>query len=117
MDKRLIDANALKLLLREYCIDGDEVVAKWYDIMGVDEVVDRAPTIGAVPRWIPCENRLPKVGREVLCQCRANIIEVLCLEENGSWENPSSFRHYLNSFVIAWMPLPDPYEEGGKDDE
>ena len=34
---RLIDADALKPLLREHCIDGDEVVAKWYDIMGVDE--------------------------------------------------------------------------------
>ena len=49
---RLIDADALKPLLREYCIDGDEVVAKWYDIMGVDEVVDRAPTIDAVPATI-----------------------------------------------------------------
>lgn len=46
---RLIDADALKPLLREYCVDGDEVVMKWYDIMGVDEVVDRAPTVDAVP--------------------------------------------------------------------
>lgn len=46
---RLIDADALKPLLREYCVDGDEVVAKWYDIMGIDEVVDRAPTVDAVP--------------------------------------------------------------------
>lgn len=46
---RLIDADALKPLLREYCVDDDEVVMKWYDIMGVDEVVDRAPTIDAVP--------------------------------------------------------------------
>lgn len=45
---RLIDADALKPLLREYCVDDDEVVMKWYDIMGVDEVVDRAPTIDAV---------------------------------------------------------------------
>lgn len=46
---RLIDADALKPLLREYCVDDDEVVMKWYDIMGVDEVVDRAPTVDAVP--------------------------------------------------------------------
>lgn len=46
---RLIDADALKPLLREYCVDDDEVVMKWYDIMGVDEVIDRAPTIDAVP--------------------------------------------------------------------
>lgn len=57
---RLIDADALKPLLREYCVDDDEVVMKWYDIMGVDEVIDRAPTIDAVPvvRCKDCKHRI-----------------------------------------------------------
>lgn len=57
---RLIDADALKPLLREYCVDDDEVVMKWYDIMGVDEVIDRAPTIDAVPvvRCKGCKRRM-----------------------------------------------------------
>lgn len=46
---RLIDADALMERLKEYCIDGDEQVMQWYDIMGIDEAIDNAPTIDAVP--------------------------------------------------------------------
>lgn len=46
---RLIDADALKERLKEYCIDGDEQAVQWYDIMGIDETIDNAPTIDAVP--------------------------------------------------------------------
>lgn len=46
---RLIDADALKERLKEYCIDGDEQAMQWYDIMGIDETIDNAPTIDAVP--------------------------------------------------------------------
>ena len=110
---RLIDADALK---KEFPHDGD-----WdYPVNTnsfVVETINNAPTIDAVPRWIPCKERLPEVGEEVLCQCRANIIEVLCLEKSGFWENQSSFRNYLNSFVIAWMPLPEPYKGEKEDDE
>lgn len=45
---RLIDADALKERLKEYCIDGDEQAVQWYDIMGIDETIDNAPTIDAV---------------------------------------------------------------------
>ena len=45
---RLIDADALKERLKEYCIDGDEQAMQWYDIMGIDEAIDNAPTIDAV---------------------------------------------------------------------
>lgn len=47
---RLIDADALKERLKEYCIDGDEQAVQWYDIMGIDETIDNAPTIDAVPK-------------------------------------------------------------------
>ena len=106
---RLIDADALKYKQQVMYKkgDSDELFVEWF-ITATE--IDNAPTIDAVPQWIPCEERLPKVGEEVLCQCRANIIEVLCLGERGFWENPSSFRHHFNSFVIAWMPLPEPYD-------
>lgn len=114
---RPIDADALKPLLREYCVDDDEVVMKWYDIMGVDEVIDRAPTIDAVPRWIPCKERLPE-------------LDEICLVT----EKDGSIRHcYFDSVdpvlfatveegmyvknVVAWMPLPEPYGGERKDNE
>lgn len=104
---RLIDADKLKI----DHIEEDETSDDVYVYRYVSETqIDNAPTI-EIPQWIPCEKELPKVGEEVLCQCRANIIEVLCLNERGFWENPSSLRHYFNSFVIAWMPLPEPYKE------
>ena len=98
---RLIDADALMEAIRTDVMGG----------LNYESFIKEAPTIDAAPHWILCEERLPEVGEEVLCQCRANIIEVLCLEENGFWENPSALRSYLKSFVVAWMPLPEPYEE------
>lgn len=59
--------------------------------------------------WIPCSERLPKQGQEVICQCRARIIKVLKLDANGDWYQDAD-HCYMSGFVIAWMPLPEPYE-------
>ena len=66
--------------------------------------------ISLEPQWIPCSDRLPKQGQEVICQCRARIIKVLKLDANGDWYQDAD-HCYMSGFVIAWMPLPDPYEE------
>lgn len=62
------------------------------------------------PRWIPCESKLPDVRQWVLCYCRAGIMDALRLTEDGSWEKIYPRVKYMQSFVIAWMPLPKPYE-------
>lgn len=116
---RPIDADTLLKRPIWFCGGwmGDSYAEGYMDALDkVEEVIKSEPTI-EMPRWIPCKERLPKVGEEVLCQCRANIIEVLYLDKFGFWENPSSFRHFLNSFVIAWMPLPESYTEERKDNE
>lgn len=59
-------------------------------------------------KWIPVGERLPELGRRVLCQCRANIYEILKLTVDG-WYYDSD-HCYMESFVIAWMPLPEPYK-------
>lgn len=61
--------------------------------------------------WIPCSEKLPKQGQEVICQCRASIIKVLKLDANGDWYQDAD-HCYMGGFVIAWMPLPEPYKEG-----
>lgn len=45
---RLIDADGLKARLKEYCVDGDTDIEKYYEIMGIDECIDETPTVDAV---------------------------------------------------------------------
>ena len=59
-------------------------------------------------QWIPCSERLPEVGQGVLCQCKANIMDVLRLTDEDCWYREPDTT-YIGSFVIAWMPLPKPY--------
>lgn len=72
--------------------------------------IDAQPTIDAVPQWIPCSERLPEVRQWVLCQCRAGIMDVLRLTADGSWNKNYPNTEYMGGFVVAWMPLPKPYE-------
>lgn len=59
-------------------------------------------------RWIPVSERLPELGEKVLCQCQAGIYEVLKLTVNGWYFDIDHC--YMESFVIAWMPLPEPFK-------
>lgn len=61
-------------------------------------------------QWIPTSERLPKVREWVLCQCRAGIMDVLRLTEDGSWNKNYPHAEYMSGFVIAWMPLPEPWK-------
>ena len=61
-------------------------------------------------RWISCSERMPRQGQEVICQCRANMIKVLKLDACGDWYQDAE-HCYMSGFVIAWMPLPEPYKE------
>lgn len=75
----------------------------------VMEKINELPSITPQQtRWIPVSERLPELGERVLCQCQANIYEVLKLTVDGWYYNPNHC--YMESFVIAWMPLPQPYK-------
>lgn len=89
---------------------GDELTDGYND--GIDmaiTVISKLPSSQSEQRWIPCSERLPKFGERVLCQCQSNIYEVLKLTVDGWYYNPSHC--YMESFVIAWQPLPQPYTE------
>ena len=75
----------------------------------IREVINALPQ--ADPQWIPISKGLPKIGEWVLCQCRAGIMDVLRLTEDGFWEKNHPYTVYMSGFVIAWMPLPEPYKE------
>ena len=102
--KRLIDADDLKRALVTNGFRND------VDMMMTLETINNAPTIDAEPHWIPCSEKLPEIGQWVLCQCRAGIMDLLRFTADGSWDKDYPNTEYMSSFVIAWMPLPKPYE-------
>lgn len=58
----------------------------------------------AEQRWIPCEERLPEEGQEILATTTDN-----------AWGDVVIIRTYykeMHKSVIAWMPLPETYREG-----
>ena len=60
--------------------------------------------------WIPCSEWLPEDGKRVLITGYYNgkLITDVAIHEYGCWDccDDSS---YDDKDVIAWMPLPDPY--------
>ena len=66
--------------------------------------------------WIPVSERMPKDMEFVLCYCRGNQYMILRQHLNDWYGdkydlNTDLLRVYMKSFVIAWMPLPQPYKE------
>jgi len=62
--------------------------------------------------WTSTGDELPELEKYVLCQCRAGIVEILRLTEYGWLDDEEC--HYMQGFVIAWMPLPEPYKEANR---
>lgn len=61
--------------------------------------------------WIPCSERLPKKDEYVLCSLNEEnpiIIHTVIIAQYDS----GSYWH--NGTVIAWQPLPEPYNQKGE---
>lgn len=68
--------------------------------------------------WIPCENELPKLEGRYLCSYNykdggRNYVQVLSYYAN---DKKPHFQHegYQGLEVVAWQPLPAPYNTKGK---
>lgn len=134
---RLIDADALKKSVPNTHVDIFENCrnCELLDDEQVEELIDNAPTIDAVPKWIPCEERLPNDDEDVLISyCHKEgegdtshvYIDITSygqmyfggnrVGDYKHWRAP--FEYFESNYeVIAWMPLPEPYEAERKDDE
>lgn len=84
----------------------------WNDALTA--INDIQPSAEPEQRWIPCKTVLPEKGQYVLCQCRAGIMDVLHLTDDNGWYKDST-HIYMHGFVLAWMPLPEPWK--GEEDE
>ena len=135
MAQRLIDANALKEVidcghLRNPC----EVCFSELDVVNL---IDAQPTIDAEPHWIPVSERLPEFDVKVLAyvknkdpEGRFNKDGIYTAElkdkvpmhdpegKKNFWGIPGydsewtvwAWSYFTEPNVLAWMPLPEPYE-------
>ncbi|MCI8337965.1 MAG: DUF551 domain-containing protein [Lachnospiraceae bacterium] len=77
--------------------------------------VDRS-AVGYYGGWIPCSERMPETGIPVLCQWHKRngldtevYFSILHVDDDGKWVADYGMP---NGEVVAWMPLPEPYEGG-----
>ena len=100
-------------------IDADEL-KKQFPVT-VWATIDRMPTIEPEPHWIPVTERLPEVGTYVLVSKKAFPPNV-CMAHRSrdprsgkeAW-NDMLFGELDDNKVLAWMPLPEPWKEGGQE--
>lgn len=69
------------------------------------------------PKWIPCSEKLPEEGCEVLCcdWCGQSIIGLPYVDEEAytGFSAQSELEYIFN--CVAWMPLPEAYREEGEE--
>ena len=81
------------------------------------ELLENMPTAD-VPQWIPCSERLPKYGEEVLCFTKSEEMVVGYLDDEWGRNVWTTGKFASGTFdALAWMPLPKPWkgEADGKD--
>lgn len=105
MSDDLISRQAAIDELRDYLVKdvqfGDELTAGYND--GIDMAIATISKISSAQpeqHWTPCSERLPEDGQQVLIQMLFGKMSVIKFCATG-----------LTAHIVAWMPLPAPYEE------
>ncbi len=60
--------------------------------------------------WIFCNEKLPKVGQDVLFSVGDLYVAEGCYRADGNWTQFRWSSIVPPERVTAWMPLPEPYE-------
>ena len=98
-----------------------------YDLLRDDDSNQRANAIincadeyaeSMKQRWIPVEERLPEPWSLVLVTDTCKNVSMCQMSwGNKNWYDESENWMYFPDDVIAWMPLPEYYQEEGEDKE
>lgn len=107
---RPIDADYVLSKIGEYAMHPNEELVNNLAI-AFDIVVD-APTI-EVPKWIPCSERLPNNDEEVIVSVEDDRADNIFKYTTTAWRYGDVWVSDNERIcgIIAWMPLPQPYEE------
>lgn len=80
------------------------------------QLIDEQPTIKPEQRWIPVEERLPEPWDLVLVTDSCKNVSVCQMSRsNKNWYDENEGWMYFPDSIIAWMHLPEPYQEGDRE--
>ena len=84
--------------------------------------IDSAKVLKALPsaqpkrgKWIPCSERLPKDDVEVFVYLFKSASPYIAWVKDYRWYT-EDFEVEKEYYPTAWMPLPEPYKGGQKDE-
>ena len=94
------------------------------EFYGAMQVLDELPSIQPEQRWIPVTERLPEDEYVLISKKPSKIsgdkwcvaIAIRTADQRSrkvQWRD-SGFGIIPNDKVLAWMPLPEPYQKGGE---
>lgn len=103
---RLIDAN--KLLDSPIRVEG-LIGGKCYIRAIPEDAIKNAPTIDAVPQWIPVTERLPE---EIICFLYVLVTTTYGTVSAATYDSTTKQFYDEKEIlsVVAWMPMPKPYQ-------
>ena len=108
------------VLDRKYVV---EVKNMWHmteeiEVVNVDDIKALPPVKPQEPKWIPVSERLPEEeGKSVLVYAPEYNNIYCAYLESDTWFIFGSYGTYAVANVIAWMPLPEPYEPQESEDK
>lgn len=80
------------------------------------KVADAIKTIEQEPRWIPVSERLPEKNVEVLATTEWGAVTIAEMYSANDWFIHEGTTNAEIDEIVAWMPLPKPYEPQESED-
>ena len=89
----------------------DDIPKNYGTLLDIMRMIRNMPTVDNTDNgWIACSERLPKYGEVVMCSCTNGGITISCITHKGV--TPSKSVRFGQHSVIAWQPLPQPFQKG-----
>ena len=119
---KICDSNYDGVVCKKCPIKDEDYNGSWCDEDGdcyqhlmreAAELLSEQPTIQPEQQWIPVSERMPEESGWYICTCRDGVSERVTFlkwqKRLKQWEKTGT-RSYWK--VIAWLPLPEPYQKG-----
>lgn len=78
----------------------------------VIEHLEQMPSTEPKMKWIPCSERLPRTGDDILVTYSDGEVDIIWSARPKAWVKYEEANNLI--FPVAWMPMPKPYREDGE---